>query len=151
MADRPIPMRDFARSLPMVLMRAREAVMSRFRPLLRAHDLTEQQWRVLRAILHAGELEATALAKHSFILMPSLSRILQNLEKRGLITRRVAAHDQRRAVISATEAGRDLVALIAPHSERHYQEIERLVGPAKLEELYVLLDDLTQGLGPGEE
>jgi hypothetical protein len=40
--------RSFARSLPMALLKAREAVMVRFRPSLRAHGLTEQQWRVLR-------------------------------------------------------------------------------------------------------
>ncbi|MFT5000920.1 MAG: hypothetical protein ACI875_001925, partial [Planctomycetota bacterium] len=36
------------KSLPIMLLRAREAVMRRFRPMLRLHDLSEQQWRVLR-------------------------------------------------------------------------------------------------------
>ncbi|RMF07737.1 MAG: homoprotocatechuate degradation operon regulator HpaR, partial [Alphaproteobacteria bacterium] len=126
-------MREFARSLPMALLKARESVMSRFRPLLRAHDLTEQQWRVLRAGVGAGGPEVTALARRSFILMPSLSRILQNLEARALIKRRPAKKDQRRALISVTKAGRTLVARIAPYSERHYAEIERIFGPEKLE------------------
>ena len=39
---RSMPMREFSRSLPMSLLRAREAVMRQFRPSLRNHGLTEQ-------------------------------------------------------------------------------------------------------------
>ena len=46
-------LRDFEQSLPMELLKAREAAMARFRPMLRSHGLTEQQWRVLRALDHA--------------------------------------------------------------------------------------------------
>ncbi|MGM3243097.1 hypothetical protein ACS2VP_27140, partial [Bacillus cereus group sp. Bc237] len=46
----PVALRAFSRSLPMALLRSRESVMVRFRPMLRAHGLTEQQWRVLRAM-----------------------------------------------------------------------------------------------------
>jgi len=34
----------------MELLKAREAAMERFRPMLREHGLTEQQWRVIRAL-----------------------------------------------------------------------------------------------------
>ncbi len=57
-----LPMRAFSRSLPMELLRAREAVMKRFRPALRDHGVTEQQWRILRALAHSGALEVSALA-----------------------------------------------------------------------------------------
>jgi hypothetical protein len=40
---RRVPMRELSRSLPMSLLRAREAVMRQFRPSLRNHALTEQQ------------------------------------------------------------------------------------------------------------
>ncbi len=49
-----LPMRAFSSSLPMALLRAREAVMRRFRPGLRDHGVTEQQWRVLRALAGLG-------------------------------------------------------------------------------------------------
>ena len=45
------PMRAFSRSLPMQLLRAREAVMQRFRPMLHQHGVTEQQWRVIRVLV----------------------------------------------------------------------------------------------------
>src|SRR5665647_1001577 len=62
-----IPMRDFSRSLPMALLRARESVMRHFRPSLRAHGLTEQQWRILRALSSHGEIEVTELAVVAYL------------------------------------------------------------------------------------
>lgn len=141
-----LPMRDFAHSLPMALLRAREAVMSRFRPMLREHGVTEQQWRVLRVLAETSELEVTELAQRSFILPPSLSRILQNLENRGLLQRTVVKEDQRRALISITPQGRRLFQIVAPHSEDHYQEIAAAVGDEKLALLYDLLDELESSL-----
>src|ERR1700722_6444323 len=72
-----VPMREFSRSLPMSLLRAREAVMRQFRPSLRNHGLTEQQWRILRALTAVDTIVVTELARVAFLLGPSLSRILR--------------------------------------------------------------------------
>src|SRR6185437_2443110 len=94
-AERALPMRPFSESLPMALLRTREAVMRLFRPGLRKHGVTEQQWRILRALAPQGPLEVTALAEATFLLAPSLSRILPDLEKRQLISRRQVDTDLR--------------------------------------------------------
>src|ERR1700745_3610661 len=112
--ERRVPMRDFARSLPMALLRAREAVMRQFRPSLRRHGLTEQQWRILRALAAVEESEVTELARTAFLLGPSLSRILRDLEARRLIERRTAESDLRRGVVSISEKGLKLVEGVAP-------------------------------------
>lgn len=139
-------LRDFSRSLPMALLRAREAVMDRFRPMLRDHGVTEQQWRVLRA-LTAGPAEISALAERCCILGPSLTRILRNLEDRRLLTRRAGPGDARVSVIAITATGRRLIDRVAPHSEAHYAEIEEALGAERLESLYALLEDLEGRLG----
>src|ERR1700756_2235815 len=90
-----IRLREFSRSLPMALLRAREAVMRHFRPSLRAFDITEQQWRGLRALFGVAQIEVTELANATFLLPPSLSRILRDLESRGLTRRRSSAKDMR--------------------------------------------------------
>src|SRR3954447_747537 len=82
-ASRRQPMREFSRSLPMSLLRAREAVMRQFRPSLRNHGLTEQQWRILRALGAVDAIEVTDLARVAFFLGPSLSRILRDLKRVG--------------------------------------------------------------------
>src|ERR1700680_2342771 len=98
-------MGEFSRSLPMSLLRAREAVMRQFRASLRGYGLTEQQWRILRALAAVDTIEVTELAQVAFLLGPSLSRILRDLEARRLIERRTAKTDLRRGVVSISEKG----------------------------------------------
>lgn len=140
--DRWLPMRDFSRSLPMALLRAREAVMRRFRPGLRAHGVTEQQWRILRALAASGPLEVTALAEATFLLPPSLSRILPDMEARGLIRRRQLDSDLRRAAVSLEAKGVRLIAEHAPESQEVYADIARSFGAERLEQLFSLLKEL---------
>src|SRR5271169_1589921 len=143
---RRVPMRDFARSLPMSLLRAREAVMRQFRPSLRNHGLTEQQWRILRALAAIDAIEVTELARVAFLLGPSLSRILRDLEARRLIERRVAKADLRRAVVSITAKGLKLIEAVAPSSEAIYAVITRRYGARKLADLQDMLHALESSL-----
>src|SRR6185312_6869734 len=83
-----LPMRAFSESLPMALLRTREAVMRLFRPGLRGRGVTEQQWRILRSLAHTGPMEVTELAEATCLLGPSLSRILPDMEKRQLVGRK---------------------------------------------------------------
>ena len=135
-------MRDFSRSLPMALLRARESVMRHFRPSLRAHDLTEQQWRILRALAGTSEVEATELARAAFLLGPSLSRMLRDLETRRLIERRTPPDDMRRTIVSITRKGLRLIEAVAPTSEAIYAEFTRRYGAVKLAELHEMLRGL---------
>lgn len=141
-------LRSFSRSLPMALLKARESVMVRLRPMLRAHNLTEQQWRVLRAMSAARRsLRPMEMAQMTFISMPSLSRLLKTLEVRELITRGRLAGDLRGSQFDLTKAGHAIVKEIAPHSEATYSEIENLMGHAEIEELYRMLEQIVHRLG----
>jgi homoprotocatechuate degradation regulator HpaR len=143
---RRAPMREFSRSLPMSLLRAREAVMRQFRPSLRIHGLTEQQWRILRALTAVDAIEVTELARVAFLLGPSLSRILRDLEARDLIERRTAKADLRRGVVSISAKGLKLIEAVAPTSEAIYAEITSRYGARKLAELQDMLGVLERSL-----
>jgi homoprotocatechuate degradation regulator HpaR len=140
------PMREFSRSLPMSLLRAREAVMRQFRPSLRSHGLTEQQWRILRALTAVDTIEVTELARVAFLLGPSLSRILRDLEARDLVERRTAEADLRRGVVSISSKGLKLIEAVAPNSEAIYAEITHRYGARKLAELQDMLGELEHSL-----
>jgi homoprotocatechuate degradation regulator HpaR len=135
-----LAMRPFGRSLPMQLLRAREALMQEFRPHLRKHGLSEQQWRVLRALAEVGSMEINALGAMCQIHPASLSRMLPNLESEGRIERRPAAEDQRSTIVSITAAGKLLFQRMAKESEQIYASIERRIGPRELKQLYDLLE-----------
>jgi homoprotocatechuate degradation regulator HpaR len=147
---RSVPMREFSRSLPMSLLRAREAVMRQFRPSLRNHGLTEQQWRILRALTAVDTIEVTELARVAFLLGPSLSRILRDLEARDLIERRTAKADLRRGEVSISSKGLKLIEAVAPTSEAIYAEITNRYGARKLGELQDMLGELERSLAAME-
>jgi homoprotocatechuate degradation regulator HpaR len=131
----------------MSLLRAREAVMAKFRPMLARNDVTEQQWRVIRVLAEESPLDATELAGRASVLAPSLTRILRTLEKRKLISRDRAKGDGRRAVLAIAPAGAALIEALSPERAEIYREIERRYGVERLKQLLDLLDELIESQG----
>lgn len=139
-------MRPFERSLPMALLRAREAVMRGFRRVLREQGLNEQEWRIIRALIEVDQVEIGELADSVFILKPSATRTIKNLQARKIVTRTRSSADQRRAFISLTAYGRELFDHLAPVNEAEYARITNLIGEPDMQELYELLRRVTQKL-----
>jgi homoprotocatechuate degradation regulator HpaR len=137
-------------TLPVRLLRAREAVMVRLRPILRARNITEQQWRVLRTIRDLNETEITVLAARVFLLPPSLSRIVKDLEARGLINRRTSENDLRRAIVALTPAGEAVISDAQPELAGAVYAMRAQFGAERMDQLYSLLSELEAILGPGE-
>ena len=63
-------------ALPLALLKARETLMSPIRRVLKNHDVTDQQWRVLRVLHENGVMDAKELAKSACVLAPSLTRMI---------------------------------------------------------------------------
>lgn len=139
-------LRDVSRSLPMALLRTREAFMRHFRQPLRAVDLTEQQWRVLRALGAVPEIDATGLASATLLLAPSLTRILRDLEERHLILRRADPDDLRASLISLSPQGRTLLDAAAQSSEPLYRALIERLGEERIETLLKLLKEVERDL-----
>ena len=139
-------LRGFSMSLPMALLRARESVMQHFRAMLRSFGITEQQWRVLRALASKRTVEFSELVEMTFLLAPSMSRILKELESRKLIVRRTTDEDLRKINVSITAAGLRLIEKVAPHSEFIYAQISSRYGLKKLATLQAMLKDLELAL-----
>ena len=131
-------------SLPLMLLRAREAILHRLRPVLQAHDLTEQQWRVLRVLAESGPMEPTELGERCVVLTPSLTRIFAALEKRKLIRREKHASDKRKQVVHLTPPGTALIAEIAPAATRVYDELEQSFGKPQLINLLNKLQKISE-------
>jgi homoprotocatechuate degradation regulator HpaR len=134
--------RSFGRSLPMLLMRAREAVMQRFRPHLRSHDITEQQWRILRVLAEQKRADMLDLSVRCGIHPPSLSRTIPLLVSRGLVCRNTGASDQRQVVVELSSKGRALFRKMSAESVQIYAQLEADIGASRLAEVYRILDEL---------
>jgi homoprotocatechuate degradation regulator HpaR len=130
------------RNLPMLLLRAREGVLAHFRPILKAHGVTEQQWRIVRVLMDSGPLEPRQLVELCCISSPSLAGILARMDELGLVARERVGHDQRRVHVSLTPASRRLAARMAPQIEAVYRDIEAHIGADFTARFYRTLDEL---------
>ena len=129
-------MLDFEHSLPILLLRAREVCMARFRPILGEHGLTEQQWRVVRALAEDNGLESKALAERTLILKPSMTGIIDRLERDELVLRKKDREDGRKTCIWLTRKARRLYERIMPLVEAEYTEMQDEFSEKNWEELY---------------
>jgi homoprotocatechuate degradation regulator HpaR len=141
------------RNLPRLLLQARESVMGHTRPSLRAHGLSDQQWRVLRVLgehAHDSGVETGRVAKEAFLLGPSLTGVLTRMERDGLIERQRCPQDARRTVVRATAVGLAKVQALSRSIEAHYAWMEGQLGKTVLHDLYALLDQVIalEGDGP---
>ncbi|MGO7660681.1 MarR family transcriptional regulator, partial [Rhizobium ruizarguesonis] len=82
--------------------------------MLALHDVTEQQWRVIRILAEAGTMDASEMSERAFILDPSLTRIIRSLEERGFITKSKDDEDGRRILLQITAAGLKIINEVSP-------------------------------------
>lgn len=137
-------MRKYEDSIPLKLLKAREVTMSFFRPVLQEIPLTEQQWRIIRALDEYKELESKQLAELCCILSPSLTGIISRLEQQDYIQRRRSPDDQRRVLISLTDKAKEMFARVSPTLEARYLSITEQFSRENMEQLDKLLNQLCQ-------
>jgi homoprotocatechuate degradation regulator HpaR len=116
------------RNLPLLLLQARERVLSHFRPILNANGVTEQQWRIVRALYQNSSLEPREIVELCRISSPSMAGVLARMEELGLVVRRRLQRDQRRVQVSLTSRARAMADRMAPQIDATYRRIERKIG-----------------------
>ncbi|MGI4716774.1 MAG: homoprotocatechuate degradation operon regulator HpaR [Janthinobacterium lividum] len=134
-----MPYRITHRNLPQLFLKARDALMAHFRPILNHFGVTEQQWRILRALDEHGQLEPRELCELCQILSPSMAGVLARMEELGLVARERMAADARRVTVRLGEKGDRLIDEIAPLIEQQYRLMEQTWGKH-------LVDGLTDAL-----
>lgn len=139
---------QFSRSLPMMLYRALDAVMPRFRRIFNEFGLTEQQWRVLRVLWEHDDIAFRELADITLIPAPSLVGIVDRLSGQGLVARRRSETDRRSVFVQATEKGRDLHRDVKPHVDAAYAELRGSIDDKEWNQLIDALERLAS-IEPG--
>jgi len=127
------------RSLPIVLIRAREGIMPPIREMLADSGITEQQWRVLRVLVEYGPQDTSTIADRACLLLPSLTRIAQKMRDNGLITLSRNSTDRRRQTIAITTAGQRIVDENEGRAAEIVEEFKRKLGADNYEQLLDLL------------
>ncbi len=90
----------------------RQDLINRFRTA--KIDLTPEQWIILLKLHKEEALFQTDLAGKSFKDKPTVSRIVELLSKKGLVTKTQDESDGRKFLVSITEEGNQLVDKAMP-------------------------------------
>ena len=114
--------------------------MGHFRQILNHFGLTEQQWRILRALDERGQLEPREICDSCQFSSPSMAGMLARLEEAGLVTRERIPGDQRRVIVKLSQKGIDLLKQVGPLIEQQYAYIEEACGKQVLDDLFHVLE-----------
>ncbi len=114
-----------------------------FAELLRPHGLSLAQFNILRILRGAGEpgLPCGEIAERLVTRDPDMTRLLDRLEKQGLVARARDTDDRRVVLTRITRKGLDAIApLDEPVLALHHRQVGHL-GPERLRQLLELLED----------
>lgn len=111
------------------LFRAQVAVMRRLQTGQAFKKLPIKEYDVLFTLSRCptGKLRLNEINDHVLLSQSSLSRLVDRLEKRGLVERSIAPDDGRGILLGLTEAGLELQKEIG---REHIRDIAELVAPA---------------------
>jgi MarR family 2-MHQ and catechol resistance regulon transcriptional repressor len=102
------------------MIRAAETVTARTSRKMSAAGLTLSQFGVLEALLHKGSLCQRDIAAKILKSTGNITMVIDNLEKRGLVTRERINDDRRYLTIKLTEPGEELISAT-------YREVEAAI------------------------
>ncbi len=82
--------------------------------ILEPHGLTLTQYKVLKFLLinPQGTIRQVDIEEHFYIRNPTVTRVLQNLERKGLVERQINPQDNRSKVICLTEKAKAMENLL---------------------------------------
>lgn len=105
-----------------LLARASYVVSSEFHERLRARSVSVPVWRVL-ATLSGGAETVTALAEACLLQQPTMTKVLDRMERDGLVRRQQDGRDRRLVRVSLTPRGEGMVGDLLAAARAHEAEV----------------------------
>jgi DNA-binding MarR family transcriptional regulator len=132
------------------LLIAAARVIEPWEKFLKSHgDLTNNQYNVLRILRgsHPTRLSCGEIADRMIARDPDVTRLVDRLGRRGLVSRARGRRDRRVVEVGITEKGREALRALDPYVNRMPTAMIGHLGAGKLKQLRVLLEQLISGLG----
>ena len=107
-------------------------------------DMTIDQGMVLKAIHDSPDITLQQVGVVAFKDFASVTRIVQLLEKKGLLRRKPHASDGRRSTLTLTRAGESALRLSAPIAQANRRHALKGISPQEVEQLRALLTRITE-------
>ena len=143
------PFGSAAEEANLALLRTSDRLARRITDLVEPHEITAQQYNVLRILrgTHPGRLPTLEIAERMIEQAPGITRLLDRLEAKGLVARERCDEDRRRVYCSITPAGLALLAgldrPVAGLAKKNFESLSE----NETRQLIRLLEKLRAGLG----
>jgi DNA-binding MarR family transcriptional regulator len=124
------------------IVRARDRLLRSAEAIIRGVGLSEPQFNVLRILRGAGEpLPTSEVGRRMITRVPDITRLVDRLEKMGLVCRsRPAEGDRRVVLVEITQQGRDTIAPLDNVLEEHAAKMFEGVSAEERERLVEMLN-----------
>ncbi|KQY72517.1 MULTISPECIES: MarR family winged helix-turn-helix transcriptional regulator [Ensifer] len=100
-----------------------DAASAEFKAIVRHHNLRHPEWRVLACLYDEEGLMVTRLAELALMEQSRLTKIIDQMNLRGLVRRGSDVDDGRRVRVFLTPKGRDLATHLVTAAQRHEAQI----------------------------
>ena len=109
-------------------------------------DLTFEMLQVMACLWNKDGINQQEIANDTVKDKASMTYLIDNLSKRGLVSRQEDANDRRNKLILLTEQGRSLKAKIQPVIDEMHEVSGKNIDVAKLKEFMTVLDKIEDNL-----
>jgi DNA-binding MarR family transcriptional regulator len=134
-------------SVGYLVRRAANLILPQFETLFAKEELTFSQWAVLMALREWEASTSGEIARHICHDAGSLTRILDQLERRGLIARLRSDADRRVITLTLTPQGLELVESLMPRVADFWNSLLSDYSHAEIKALIRLLTRLVDAAG----
>lgn len=126
------------------VVRTADLLMQRVTEVLKPHSLSPTQYNVLRILRGAGKDGASCkdVANRLITRDPDITRLMDRLEKRGLLTRDRDPEDRRVVTHRLTDEGLAFVNELDRPIQDLHRATMRGIDPAKLQTLIAILEEI---------
>ena len=125
-----------------VLMRCTNAVGEQARQDILRSELSTTEFAVLELLYHKGPTPLGAVASQVLLTSGSMTYVIDQLEKQGLVTRVACPKDRRKLHAVLTDAGQAKIAAIFPDHAACITQAVSVLSPDEQDELTRLLKKL---------
>ena len=109
--------------LPYLVARASHAILHDFHALLVPRRMRVPEWRVLGTLSAGGGYTVGALARTTLFKQPTLSKLLDRLEHRGLVRRVAGGMDLRHSLVELSARGRKRIGPVVAQARRREKAV----------------------------
>lgn len=133
-------------SIGFLLARTHHKASSTLLQALKPYALTPEQWAVLKRLWEEDGVSQKELAARTSKDQPTTARILEKMQRKGLVARECDPSDGRASLVYLTPKGREIRDQVIPAADKALEKVLTGFSPDEVQELRDMLNRIYRNL-----